>query len=392
MSYAHRETIFDADTHMMERPEWVAEFADPGIRPKLSTFLQGSVHGMKTVEDALEKFTARAQNPALREEANRSFMSMEYKGWHGLGAFDAMERKHANDLLGFKASIVFPTEAFNQVIAARDHEVLIGGVRALNRGMVSFCGVDSRMFGVFYVPLGLGPQIACSILDDIIAAGGRTILIDTIAGEGDNSFTHPNYDVVWSKIVDADISVTLHIGAQGGAYRSVPDSFFNNGRVTRTHGSGDVPPNAMGYMGMHFAPSLFLAAMIFDGVLERFPTLRIAVVELGASWIISWMKHLDQAFRAFRRLQDLSEVKLLPSEYVQRQIKVTPFAGEDIGWLLKSGAADLLMFASDYPHHEGTDDPIGRFERTMDGIDEPLRKKFYEDNFRTFLGAAGASL
>ena len=99
------------------------------------------------------------------------------------------------------------------------------------------------------------------------------------------------------------------------------------------------------------------------------------------------MKHLDQSYKAFRKLQDLSQVKLLPSEYVLRQIKVTPFAGEDIGWILNSGAEDLLMFASDYPHHEGTDDPIGRFEKTMDDVEESIRIKFYSENFKVFLGS-----
>ncbi|SVE57567.1 uncharacterized protein METZ01_LOCUS510421 [marine metagenome] len=127
--------------------------------------------------------------------------------------------------------------------------------------------------------------------------------------------------------------------------------------------------------------------MIFQGVLERFPSLRIGVIELGASWIISWMKHLDQSFKAFRKLQDLSQVKLLPSEYVLRQIKVTPFAGEDIGWILNSGADNLLMFATDYPHHEGTDDPIGRFEKTMNEVGENFRNKFYTENFKAFLGS-----
>ena len=124
-----------------------------------------------------------------------------------------------------------------------------------------------------------------------------------------------------------------------------------------------------------------------DGVLERFPKLRIGVIELGASWIISWMKHLDQSYKAFRKLQDMSVLKLLPSEYVLRQIKVTPFAGEDIGWILTSGAEDLLMFASDYPHQDGTDDPIGRLEKTMDGLSEEIRNKFYSDNFKSFLGS-----
>jgi predicted TIM-barrel fold metal-dependent hydrolase len=140
-------------------------------------------------------------------------------------------------------------------------------------------------------------------------------------------------------------------------------------------------------MGIQYNAELFLAAMIFDGVFHRFPKLRVAVVELGASWVVSWMKHMDQAYRAFRRLQDLSQVQMQPSEYVYKHIKVTPFAGEDVGWLLNSGAEDLLLFASDYPHHEGTDDPIGRFEKTMDGVSEPVRQKFYADNFRSLLGS-----
>ena len=139
-------------------------------------------------------------------------------------------------------------------------------------------------------------------------------------------------------------------------------------------------------MAIQYNAELFLSAMIFDGVLERFPKLKIGVIELGASWIISWMKHLDQSYKAFRNLQDLSKLKLLPSEYVLRQVKVTPFAGEDIGWILNSGGEELLMFASDYPHHEGTDDPIGRFEKTMKEVNEVARNKFYAENFKTFLG------
>ena len=75
-----------------------------------------------------------------------------------------------------------------------------------------------------------------------------------------------------------------------------------------------------------------------------------------------------------------------PSDYVRRHIKITPFAGEDIGWMIGAGVEDLLMFATDYPHHEGTDDPIGRFERTMDGVTETARTKFYNANFRAFMG------
>ncbi|MFM1959903.1 MAG: hypothetical protein RL588_1420 [Pseudomonadota bacterium] len=381
MPYAHRPLILDADTHMMEHADWLPAFADPDIRPRLVPFAGKDARVRALAADAVARAEARRSDATLRAEAEAEFMSMKFKGWHGLGAFDAAERRRANDLMGFGAYLVFPTEAFNQVIAAEDAEVLRGGIRALNRGLASFCGEDRRMGGVAYLRLADGPEAALASLEEIVALGLPALLVDTLPPPGGMGFTHPDYDPLWARIQDLGLAVTLHIGARGAPYEPVPRAVFNNGRHTPVHRNGDAPADAVSYMGMPFEAQVFLSAMVFDGVLERFPRLRIAVVELGASWVVSFLKHLDQSYRAFRRLQDLSEVKRLPSEYLQSQVKVTPFAGEDIGWLLSQGAADMLMFASDYPHHEGTDDPIGRYERTLGGVDEPLKANFYHRNF-----------
>ncbi len=386
MPYAHRPDIYDADTHMCEQPDWIAGFADPDIRPRLALFGDGLPERLKVLAEARAEFERRREDAAAAAEADAAFMSMRFKGGFALGAFDGAERRRANDLLGFKGGWVFPTGAFNQVIAARDPEVFIGGVRALNRGVASFCAVDPRNIGTGYLPLGVGPQMARGLLEELIAAGFRVVTVDTIAPEGGLSFTHPDYDTIWARIAAAGLVVALHVGVNGGSYNPVPASFYNNGRTLTPHQDGDAPRDALSYMSIQYNAELFLSAMIFDGVLERFPGLRIGVIELGASWIISWMRLLDQSYRAFRRLQDLSQVKMPPSDYVRRQIKVTPFAGEDIGWMIGAGAEDLLMFASDYPHHEGTDDPIGRFERTMQGVSEAARSKFYNGNFRALMG------
>ena len=386
MTYAHREQIYDADTHMMERPDWIAEFSDSAIKPHLQPFVGGKEEILKQVDAAIKSFKERASNQDISNKANKNFMSMEHKGWNGLGAFDSKERKLANDLLGFDAYILFPTSAFNQVIAAKEQKILMGGIQALNRGLATFCKEDKRMFPTAYIPLGLGPDIAKKFVEEAISMDFSVILIDTVAPRGQISFTHPDYNQFWSAVQNADLSVTLHVGADGG-YSPVPKSFYENQKKVPTHVEGDAPNDALAYMAIQYNAELFLSAMIFDGVLERFPKLRIGVVELGASWIISWMKHLDQSYKAFRKFQDLSQLKLLPSEYVLRQIKVTPFAGEDIGWILNSGGEDLLMFASDYPHHEGTDDPIGRFERSMEGVNENQRSKFYTENFKSLLGS-----
>ena len=386
MTYAHRKDIYDADTHMMERPDWISDFADKDIRDKLEPFAGGDEAALKDVDTAIANFNERNASEAVSLKAQEEFMSWNHKGWEGLGAFDSKERKLANDLLGFKASIVFPTVAFDQVLASKDKKVVLGGVKALNRGMSAFCQDDSRLFGAAYIPFGYGEDIALKFLQEAIKKGFSLILIDTIAPLGAKAFTHPDFDIVWREIEEADIAVTLHVGADS-SWDPIPLSFYNNGSPVPEHTAGDAPRDALAYMGIQYNAEIFLASMIFDGVFQRFPNLRVGVVELGASWIISWMKQLDQSFRAFRRLQDLSHLKLLPSEYVLKHIKITAFPGEDIGWLLTNGAEDLMMFATDYPHHEGTDDPIRRYERTMDGIKEEVKSKFYTQNFKQLLGS-----
>jgi len=386
MTYAHRDDIYDADTHMMERPDWILEFADRDIKDKLEPFVEGDEETLERIDLAINNFNERQSSKELLNKAKDEFMGWGHKGWEGLGAFDSNERKIANDLLGFKGHIVFPTSAFDQVLAAKDPFVIQGGVKALNRGMTTFCQEDSRMYGVAYIPFQFGADIALEFLREAIKNEFSVIAIDTIAPEGCKSSTHPDFDPVWREIQESDMAITLHVGIDGG-WDPVPLSFYNNASLVSPHKEGDAPRDALAYMGIGYCAELFLASLIFDGVFERFPRLRVGVVELGASWIVSWMKHLDQSYRAFRRVQDLSHVKKLPSEYVQKHIKITPFPGEDIGWLLNSGAEDLLMFATDYPHHEGTDDPIGRYEKTMLTIEETVKRKFYSLNFQDLLGS-----
>jgi hypothetical protein len=67
-------------------------------------------------------------------------------------------------------------------------------------------------------------------------------------------------------------------------------------------------------------------------------------------------------------------------------VKFTPFPGEDVGAMIRDAGAELFLFSSDYPHPEGTDDPIGRFERTFRGITEEQKEMFYSSNFQAMMG------
>ena len=98
MTYAHREDIYDADTHMMEHPNWIRDFADKDIKNHLEPIVEGDKEVLERIELAIENFNLRQRDPLKLNKAKDEFMGWKHKGWEGLGAFNAEERKLANDL------------------------------------------------------------------------------------------------------------------------------------------------------------------------------------------------------------------------------------------------------------------------------------------------------
>lgn len=141
------------------------------------------------------------------------------------------------------------------------------------------------------------------------------------------------------------------------------------------------------YMAIPVNPAQTLATLILDGVLDRFPELRVGVVELGASWVPGWMRYLDSAYGAFlkneRRLKKLS---MKPSEFVRRQVRVTPYPGEDAGWIISQSDPRICLFSSDYPHVEGGRNPLKRFAQSTEGCTEEELDHFYELNMADLMG------
>jgi predicted TIM-barrel fold metal-dependent hydrolase len=98
------------------------------------------------------------------------------------------------------------------------------------------------------------------------------------------------------------------------------------------------------------------------------------------------MRTIDFTAKAFRHLIGRREVA--PSEMVRRHLKFCPFAGEPLGWIIDNVGPGLLVFGSDYPHPEGTSDPIGLHERALRGCDSETVERFYYGNMAELMGIA----
>ena len=216
--------------------------------------------------------------------------------------------------------------------------------------------------------------------------GAAALLIASGCPAG-HSPSHRSLDPVWAQAQEAGISIVFHVGGTGDLID--PNYFVNGLPIPPDFHGGEENFRSVDYMGIPGPPMQTLATMIFDGVLDRFPTLRIGVIEQGAIWLPSWMRQMESAFDAFGRHEErLRDLALRPSEYVERQVRVTPYPTEDVGWITEQIGPGICMFSTDYPHVEGGRRPYERFERSLGNASEAVRQRFYADNFIELMGNA----
>ena len=377
MPYAEGRTYFDADSHLMELPGWLEPYADPAIRDQIRPLALGGAGAL--AEQAIRQAEDRRGNEA--EAAKLEGALMQAKGWHGLGAFDPVERTRALDLLGFDRQLVFSTFAPTQFVGP-DLDLLFGGTTAHNRAMVDFCSDDPRLLPVGFVPWG-PPERTLAAVDEAIDLGCDAILLPTLPPRDALAPTHPDYDPVWRTLEERDVPFMVHIGGGGRPVRSV---FHNNGRTVTDFLGGGENIRSKDYMAVHQSPEIFLSALVLDGIFERFGGLRGGCIELGAMWVVPWLKRLDIAQRTFARTEPDLALPHDASSYVHGHLWFTPFPTEPVGWMIEQAGSDLFLFSSDYPHPEGGRDPLARFEEELLGAGDRAKDRFYARNFADMMG------
>jgi predicted TIM-barrel fold metal-dependent hydrolase len=383
MPYAIDRPYCDADSHIMETRDWIANFTDPDILARLPemSLLKSGTKSFEVINEAVMRQKQRAATGTAAVDVVKGL-----KGWNAPGAFDAAERTAALDDLGFNRQLVFSTFSASQYLHHEDLSVRYGGIRAHNRAMAAFCGRDSRLIAAGQVSLG-DPKRCVAEMAEGVRLGCGAFWIPGMP-VGDKSPGHPDFDLVWQAFCDLNVPFLLHVGLNSPTKIA---AYENNGQprpkdITGAEGGENL--RVRDFMLLSVGPQQFLTALVFDGVFERFPRLRGGVIELGAGWVPEYLRTLDLSQKIFKRTDPSVEVlRMKASDYIRRAVKFTPFPGEDVGRLIRDAGAELFMFSSDYPHPEGTDDPIGRFERTFKGISEDAKAKFYCENFQAMMAA-----
>jgi len=139
------------------------------------------------------------------------------------------------------------------------------------------------------------------------------------------------------------------------------------------------------YVGMAQAFQTQLVSLVCEGVFDQFPTLRVALIESGFTWLPSLMWRLDKDWKALRR--EVPWVRMLPSEYIREHVRLTiqpQDAPAEPRWLIETieelGSDELLMFSTDHPHwHFETHE-----EAIPQGLSDAVRQRVLVENARAF--------
>jgi predicted TIM-barrel fold metal-dependent hydrolase len=265
--------------------------------------------------------------------------------------------------MGVEQAVLFPNYglAWERTLSA-DRDALLANMAAWNRWCETVVREGrGRLHPVAHVSLRdldwLERQLA-----RLAAKGVRLAMIAPALVDG-RRLSHPDLERAWAAFEHHGIAPVFHVGDQ-------PKVFDEAWYADR----GELGNFAVDTVFLYVPAALACTDLILNGVFERHPGLRIGIVELSAVWVPLYLMMLEGGCRFLERLNGrTSPLPLSPGDYFRRQVRVSSFSYEMPRNLQKLlGGADLLMACSDYPHSEGTAQPLddyaalGRFAASPD--------------------------
>ena len=262
--------------HVQEPPGVWVEFLDPALRDRV---IVGTREQALPIADGRPLIDLPTP-PEDRREMRPTMMEDRYGDLARRG-FDAPALLEGMDVEGVDVAALFPS--YGLYVPWADHlapELAVGLARSYNRWIVSLCADgDRRLVPVALAPLHDPAATAAEIRRAVTDDGVKAIMLRPNPVQG-RPVSHPDHDRFFAEMVDLDIPVILHEGTGAVVAAAGSDRFGTwCGRHAASH-----PMEQM----------LALAGLIFDGVFERHPRLRVGVFESGTGWLRWWLHRLDE--------------------------------------------------------------------------------------------------
>jgi predicted TIM-barrel fold metal-dependent hydrolase len=372
--------IIDADSHFMEPLDLWPRYIEPKYRSRCLRFEREPGSGrLLMVLD--EQTTDHFGDLSVEQLLGVAVGYGQKEEGMGLGVFDYekafnhaledMERRlQFLDQEGIESQFIYPTLGLVWEDGVDDPDLAAAHCRAYNTWMLEVCtGYRNRLYPVGHISLRHPPE-AVRELERLARAGVRTVFVGALPIDG-KSFGHPDFDPVWAAAQGLDIAVGIHLVVHA---RYLGNEWYK-----------DRDPGFM-FLSMNVIqdPRMALTTMVYDGVFERFPRLRVATIESASGWVAEWLDRLDYRYSY---MGHTTQMKRPASEYFARNIWISADPEErTLPYMVELVGDHKFFIGSDYPHAEGFTRPVEKARRALARLPEASVNKVLGDNAAQFFG------
>ncbi len=376
--------IFDADNHLYETREAFTKFLPKEYR-KVIQYVEVDGRTKIAVNGQISEYIPNptfdvVARPGAQEDYYRkgnpdgkSMREIFGQPTKALPAFrEPAPRLELMDEQGVDRTLMFPTLASLLEERMREYpEVAHVVTHALNEWMYDTWqfNYENRIFSTPVITLPIVDR-AIEELEWVVERGAKVVLIRPApvpGAGGSRSMALPEFDPFWQKVVEHDILVALH-SSDSGYDRYTNDWTGSGGEFL------PFQPNPFRTFGMWRPIEDTVASLVCHGALSRFPELKIAVIENGASWVEPLLLKMADLWK--KQPQSFTEN---PVDIVKRNLHVSPFWEEDLGAMAELLGEDRVLFGSDFPHPEGLEHPRS-FLAELSELPDALQAKIMGGN------------
>lgn len=377
-----RPFFVSSDSHIIEPPDLWLERIDRAFRDRAPHVVREEKGDWWVIDGKRSmSFLGVQTGDRFEKDSSELIIEAHFESVRP-AAYDPKRYVEENRQDGVEASVIYPSEAL-LVYGIPDPALCSAAMRAYNDYIADFCAEDPlRLKGIALVNVD-DPAEAVAELTRCRRKGLAGAMI-TVLPPADRPYDLPLYEPVWAAAADLGMPLSMHV-ATGRAAASVD---------TTQKSVREVKESAF-YLQDHFVRKS-IGEMIFSGVFERHPGLRVGSVEHEVSWAPFFLFQMDYTYtqRPIRgNWHRFADKSALPSDYFRRQCFMS-FQEDAIGIRERATVGlETLMWGSDYPHTESTF-PRSReiLERILAGVPEAERAAITCENVARLYGFDLAAL
>ena len=331
----------DADGHILEPPGIWEEYIDPAYRERaLRIAVAADGKEYFQIDGRVKEKGMGLANFGSMGRSEEELEGVSYLEAAPYGTMDGAERVDLLDRENLAAAVLYPTIGLNWPYRMRnDAELTAAHCVAYNRWIVDFCrGRESRLIAIAHIDMtdidGAVGELERAVQD---GCRGAFVAPFTLTSK---SHGHPDHDPLWAKAQELDVPIAIHPMSEPGP-------------VTRGNRFHDLGNDARWYYNVLARQGMQQAFYSFFeyGVFDKFPRLKVVVLEAGAGWIGASLDRMDVVSGGVFGRKRTLPLREKPSDYFRRQCWISADPDERaVAHIIEYVGGDRFFWASDYPH------------------------------------------